>query len=376
NIKSDYSRLQSTIEVGLAAAKTKPELAAQLVAAGKAIPLGQAPLSFQGRALLAALEARIGRSTVAANLADQVVEVALAYGKNGMGNELGTVASLLAKGSASLALRALKQVVVEPKQEYQRISAYTRVINELVKHDLPGAQQVMEELGKLGNEQAEWGFSQAALPIIKALGKTDWKAALVLARRVDENYRAQVLLTVAPFAPKDEILPLLREAVSVGPNHPLNSNTALLSAARIAAGIDAAASREMLERVHNNLESLMNGDAMSLNWRTQTGTQMIAAYAVALSHSDPLQSRLLIEEEWAFAGSQTSEQYGPNRQSVLAIAMSAIDPERALELSWQIESRNPHAVTTDLSPQFDAQRQIARFLLMPSRPLNEVLEGF
>lgn len=377
NLKDAYRRYSATIALGMTAVKLKPELAAQLLAEAKTIAIEGDMQKIYGPAHLAAFEARLGHTEAANKLADVAIAAAQARGKTESAGVLGAVAEVLAKGSASLALRALKQIVVDPKKEYEQSSAYSRAISELAKHDVPGALQLLEMLGKLENQQADYAFGWSARALIKALGPTDAKAALTLARRVNENYRAEALLAAARFAPKNEMLPLLREAVAAVPEHPWNAGSTLASIARQTADIDVAAGKEMLDLVRSTIDTLKRSGGASNSWRVQQGASTIAAYAMLLSRSDPLQSRLMLEEEWAFTRSQGGDQRGSNAQIALATAMAAVDPERALELSWQIETsnRNGNAARTDLTPQFEAQRQIARFLLAPSTSLSELSEA-
>lgn len=472
------ARFGLTVDLGLAAATIQPDLAAQLWADANAylpkadlpkadLPKAPTPEAGPSRELamplLAAFAARLGRMPEAEQMADQ----AIAWAKNTpnpaeIPRRLGRVAAALAKGNATLSLQALQQIAAVPGKEYEQSDAYWHAIEELAQHDLEGAQQLLEKLGQMAYPRAQYAFSWSALAIIKKLRHTDWRAALALARRVNQEHRAEALLLVAHAASREEVLPILREAVAAVPSTSWNSGVTLALVARLAVQTDAVAGqemldKEMLDRVAVRIKALhqnngpTNGPTDSWRvqqialtvaaqaaaqteaaagpevldraqnkivilktalqqsnggWRVQWGVPTIAAYAMALSGTDPMRSYIMLEEEWAFTRSGQGtlrpalaldhkgafiREIPP--QAMLATAMAAVDLERALEMSWQVQERSTFDIgaigakailgtpvlgtpISDLRPQFEAQRYIARFLLAPSAPLSELWQPF
>jgi hypothetical protein len=66
-----------------------------------------------------------------------------------------------------------------------------------------------------------------------------------------------------------------------------------------------------------------------------------------------------------------ARQYGPYYVAKLAVAMAALDPDRALEMANQLPS-GIRTGDSDSRHRYDVRRDIARFLLDPlGRDLND-----
>jgi hypothetical protein len=246
--------------------------------------------------------------------------------------------------------------------------ALREAIPLLIAYDLPGARRLLEKLREMGGHQAEFGFADASLKVIDALGLQDASAALALARQVEDNgYKAQALAHAAVFQPKENAVALFREAArEVPPSY--STGARLLSDIGVRAhAIDPAVGAEILRAAQERVQTRFESDDPEMRmWREQSGAEEVAAVAFALSRVDPVESRLLLETEFTYQNQIVPEQrrFGATRKLVLA--MATLDFERALEMSWQIPS-------PDLSAQFGAQYWLAKFLLTPPEKRFELL---
>ena len=352
-IKSPLARLNSTIEIGLAAAKSNPALAAQMFAQAKAIPLGQQDDEALGAALVAALAARIGSGE-----ADALTDKALRLAKV-PGDRLLDVANVLARGSAGAAARAIEAFPpLEPGDNASQAYFYVGLIEALAQHDMNGALALLDKLEALPDSQAEFSFGRAALKLIPLLGARDPAAALALARRVrnEEGDKAPALALAARFQPKAQALELLREAARSIPESYWIVASTLGQIAAQAHELDAQTGAELFARGRDKMQALMDEKG---SWRQQQGAREVAVFAFHLARSNPNQSRALLEEEWAFQKSLPPDVRQFSRLDDLAIAMVAIDPVRAREMAWQSGGFGGQ------STQFQAQMRIARLLMNP-----------
>jgi len=210
----------------------------------------------------------------------------------------------------------------------QRADAYCRMVQAIARKDVKLAQTLLNELEGMQDRNAEWNYGRAAKSVIVALGKTDFAGALALARKVPGEYHPAALSLAAQFAPRDTALKLLREAVNGAQpaEMPRYAAQAFVLDPMVGKELFAAA-REALNR-----DEHVEGPAT-------------AAFAFFYGAVDPEDSRLLLEQEYVKRNSIKEK---------LALAMTAIDVERALVMAQGIPETNG---------RFDTQRKIAQYLL-------------
>ena len=364
HIQGPFQRLKATVELGLAASKIKPALAAQLYAQAKTImgEVAVADNAVLANAHLAALAARLGLAE-AETLADKALLGA------GAGNRISEVALTLALGSAALAERAIEQLRAKPQGgaaavgaatdsgSRELVSAYAYAIENVAPHDPEGALALLDKLEKVQGNQTRYTFAQATLSVIKALGPKNPASALTVARRVEEFQKPQALALAARFAPKAQALVLLREASRAVSPHWYNGPGTLARLAAQAHDLDAAAGTEMFSSALEKLQLKLAEDSGS--WRQAGGARQVAEFDFFYSRIDPNASRVLLEQEWAFQRAVPTEARRGSSLDDLAVAMAALDAPRAQEMAWQSGGGD------DLSAQFEAQMRIARLLLDP-----------
>jgi protocatechuate 3,4-dioxygenase beta subunit len=364
-ITNPYMRLMATVNVGLAAAKENPALAEKLFEQAKALESKDNEGAVYGPALLAALAARLKKEEAVA-LADKSIA---ATTRNG---ELGAVAEVLGQGNAALAERAIAKMQPDkdPRQG-DTTHYYVRAIESLAPHDTPGALSLLDKLEKVNGNNAEFAWGQAAVHIIRALGPRDPAAALALARRVESDHsKVTALALAARFQPREDALKILREAAQAVTPHYYNAVGTLAKVAGQAYDLDAAVGKEIFALALDHLPSDTQGEEERRSWRQQSGAGQVALLAFHYARVDPVQARLLLEREWAYQKALPTTERRHNF-SDLAVAMAALDPERAKEMAWQA-----HGDGTDLSAAFDAQVRIARFLMDPKDSAEKLFSEF
>jgi hypothetical protein len=366
-IKNAHMRFTATVAVALAAVPLKPELAAQLYEQAQKIEI-EGGRSANRLASLAAVAARLKRPE-AAKLADEALAGVKTDNENF--HELEQVATQLAQGSVELAEKALAKIPATV-EEYRRFSPYRPVIEKLSQYDVAGAERVWEKFNTVAVNQSYYP-AQAVRPLARAIAKTDSAKALALARRVDGVYAAEALTEVAQVLPKEQALPVLREAMQKASSDRWSGVERLCKIALLLRPLDAAASAEAVQLARQILEERLTTGHQDEYWRNQQAGRDMAWIALALRYTDPAAARMMLEEEWAFqkALPLDTNRYG-NSQVGLAVAMTALDPARALDMSWQVTDQNNNS----LDVQFEAQRKIAQFLFDPNQVDDGLLERY
>ncbi len=360
SIKEPYPRLMATVQVAIAASKAKPDLAAQLYSSAQKIEIGDAGNQMYVTALLAALAARLHNGE-----ADALAARALLAARNSNGTgTIAAVAETLAMGSAALAEKAISdKAIAEPRpgvlseaSDNEKVSIYSRSIEKAAPDDPQGALALLDTLEKVPGSQSEFAFGRGARAVVKALGPSDPAGALAVARRVEQSNKPECLALAARFQPKTEALALLREASKAVPSTDWTAASTLGPIAAQAYELDKTTGTELFSSAVTRLQAQMQEDG----WRQQEGAREIAVFAFSLSRANPIESRLLLEQEWAFQKSLPPQVRRFSHLDDLAVAMAALDPARAREMAWQAGGYGD-----DLSSEFEAQMRIARFLLDP-----------
>jgi hypothetical protein len=341
----------------MAAVPLKPELATQLYEDAQKIEFEGGQRGFVRLASLAALAARLGRPEAA-----KLAEEALAPVKTDQNSlhELQQVATLLARGSAELAENALAKIPASA-EEWRRFSPYQPVIEKLAHYDVAGAERLWEKFNKAAVNHSYYP-AQAARPLARAMAKADAPRALALARGLDGVYAADALAEVAQVLPKDQAVPVLREAVQKASGDRWNGIQRLIRIALQLRPLDAAASDEAVQTARKMLEERLTGHQDEY-WRNQQAGRDMAWIALALRYTDPAAARMMLEEEWAFQKALPADS---NRYDSSQVAL-------AVAMTWQVTDLQNN---NSLQIQFEAQRKIAQFLFNPNKPEENLLERY
>ena len=343
-IEDPAGRMFTTAHLGLAVAGLKPELAANLYqkakeGISKVKPSEEAyPLDVFGRALLAALAARLKDPAAGAVLAEAIAAAEEHARKAGPNNRglWEAIVEAAARGSPALAEKAAE------RSGKQLASALGRAVQEISRYDVEAAQRLLAKVKEDEDVRSGSYFDRSAKYIVEALGRTDPARALALAREVGTaSHRALALAIAAQFQEKNTAASVFREALQASGGEPATTGRI----AAMAYEMDRDLGAELFAEAWKNLK---------LDEEKRQGS--IAGFAFYYSRIDPAESRLMLETEFA-SGLQKGDDGG--RYSWLVppvLAMAAVDIDRALEMARSIPERDPNA-------RFDAMRKIAQYVL-------------
>ncbi|BCM93963.1 hypothetical protein IAD21_05858 [Abditibacteriota bacterium] len=196
------------------------------------------------------------------------------------------------------------------------IEAALPLLEELVKMPKPESA----EARRLSNFDPQFSFDKAARRLIAPLGEKSPQRALELARRIsDSSGRARAIAIAAQFQTPDEAAKLWREAVR---------DVEVNQAARIAAQAwehDPKLGAELFALARQKNEVVDPRFGRDSAW---------PSYAFYFARVDPAAARLELEREWATQLLKTDgDGHGLSK---IAMAMSAIDGKRALEMAHAI----------------------------------------
>jgi hypothetical protein len=295
-------------------------------------------------------------------LVDSAVAIGMRHeaGQKETSGGLGAVIEGLARSNIALIERALEKIPAD-----NRAYALGRVVPELAQTDLAGALRLLEQIpgtsrpegSRLSNADPTYAFGLAAKPIIARL-QHDPAAALALARRVtSESHRSEALALAAQWQPKEEGKKLLREAFTM----PGSEGEGQLMVAAIALRVDPALAQELLQSVENHLLSEDDGD----RWGSDRRMSLLAALGFYLAQVAPGRSQALLEWEWARLLTSSGDRNGSRNSRILAMAMVAVNAERALEMARSIPPVVKEDGSEDFSARFEAQRKIAQYMVAP-----------
>ena len=270
------------------------------------------------------------------------------YYTAGRDGTLAYMAEIVAQGSPQLLRRLLVNIAPEAGDDVAALGKAIPVVAQT--HGVEAALPLLEELRALPKpdfapddshtmqNEPQFAFDMAARRLVPLLGANSPERALELARRIsDEGGRARALASAATFAAPETVAPLWREAVTLG-----DIGDTPRFAAR-AFERDAQLGRELFALARTRGENSESYDRGGF-W---------APYAFYLARADAATARLELEREWSarLAGNE-----GQNLAPI-AMAMSAVDGERALEMARQIPSGK------DNFWSLEARRKIGQYLV-------------
>ena len=270
------------------------------------------------------------------------------YVESGRDGFLAMYAEVVAQGSPELLRRLVNNIAPEAGD---RVAALANAVPVVARaRGVEAALPLLEELrampqpertpGEFRSSQNEpqYAFDTTARRIAPLLAATSPARALELARRISDNGgRARALASVAAWQAPDMAAGLWREAVTIG-----DSGDTPRFAAQ-AFDKDAKLGRELFELARSRGA---NGESYSRGgfW---------APYAFYLARADAGAARLELEREWSARLANNEGQ----SLSPIAMAMSAADGSRALEMARQIPAGK------DNFWSLEARRKIAQYLV-------------
>ena len=351
------------VMLGVALAPSDAPRAAEILARSeadlKALPDAtrdaNAYISNLNYATTAALAARLGKPS-----AEGWIDLAMIGAEKQFGNDAKQLvdfkrllAEIAARGSLQLFEREAREIPLP-----QQTQALSGAIVDVSQTDLPLARQLLEKLAAMQKNAPDentrastaYAFGRAAKSIIARLGESDPAAALKLARRVtDDQSRAPALALAARVQTDGSTREtLFREALTEAAQRPWADSSSGASIAAMAGEVDAALGEKLLRELLQKAISEPapeNGAAYS---RTSK-----AALAFHAARYDAGAARKLIEDEYARLR-RIAPQPDAYQMAPLALAMSAIDVDRALDMARALPDGNA---------RYDTQRKIAQYVL-------------
>ncbi|MDQ3815031.1 MAG: carboxypeptidase-like regulatory domain-containing protein, partial [Armatimonadota bacterium] len=274
----------------------------------------------------------------------------------------------------------LAQKLVANLPERERTMAMLHAIPRLARYNVAAAQRLLNSVEKTQVNKYTYYYFDAALRLIKRVGPNDPAAALALARKVAAyDQRAQALLLAAQFQPKDARLPILREA-----ELSLSNRSYEETALRVMAMMYEIDPKLGAERFAERKAEILQAKAIaSRNPRRnpyQPEPSGLGTFAYYYSRVAPAESRVLLEQEFAQLRRRLPQ---PNADLAIytlgfgyagsvyqslancAVAMAAIDLDRALEMASALASEGSRERRGFSNVQLDALRQIAEYMLAP-----------
>ena len=223
-----------------------------------------------------------------------------------------------------------------------------KVIIRLARVDLAAALRLLKKLEARDKEQPQNSIArEAQRAVAVALAKTDLDAALKLARSIKAlPEKALALAQIAALSPPEKRAALFREGFEAAPSYDFAKTGSYVAA--LAFNADPALGRELFAEV---IKRTVDGDFMHGDGRKE-----LAFY---LSRADPAAARLLLEREYCRVGNYNDPHSSQGALQAIAMAMAALDADRALEIALTIA---PHEENN--YQRFAALRSIAQYLLM------------
>lgn len=348
-IKDPAMRAVTTAYLGLAVASVKPDLAAELYARARQMPVPQSgkqtdPAAVFARWPTAALAVKLRREE-ARSLVEQLMTEGKALvaqvGEQESRGLLPAGVALLAKGSPELAEEQAMKLTGR-----DRMLALTWAVEQVAQYDGEAAYRIFAKIEPPTREEEAHDYGVGAKDVILAIGKSKPGLALEVARKVtDKGQLATALAFAAQFQEKALSRELFREAAAAVPDQP--GKIAWFAA--MAYGKD-----------HE-----LGGELFAAARKAVATDSDVAQFAFYYSQIDPAESRLMMERQFARRKKQGPE-LGSFRPLVWPVlAMAASDFDRALELAQSIPASEPNA-------HFDAQRKLAQYALA-SEPVRRIM---
>ena len=270
------------------------------------------------------------------------------YVQPGRDGFLAMYAEIVAQGSPALLRRLVNNIQPEAGDRVAALGEAIPVVAQT--RGVEAALPLLEELRALPKpnfapgefqslqNEPQYAFDVAARRIAPSLAATAPARALELARRIGDNGgRARALASVAPFQSPATAASLWREAVTLG-----DSGDAPRFAAQ-AFDSDAKLGVELFQLAR----------ARGANADVYRRGGFWAPYAFYLARADAATARLELERRW----SQTLASNEGQNLAPIAMAMSAADGSRALEMARQIPRGK------DNFWSLEARRKIGQYLV-------------
>jgi hypothetical protein len=205
------------------------------------------------------------------------------------------------------------------------------------------------------NGQPDYAFGLAVKAVLKRMTPQDATAALALARRVTSEYhRGEALALAARLQPRAEAAALWPEALEQSDTRSFDGR-AMNTVVGIAYGADPAAGDALLSQIEDRFFE-------PGRWQHGQRPEIPAFY---YARTQPGRGRVWLEFQWASDPDSDSGYNRPYGLQAVAVAMSAIDIDRALEMAVAIPSRLAPDGAKDFSARWEAQRKIAQFAAAP-----------
>ena len=268
--------------------------------------------------------------------------------QQGRDGYLAMYAEIVAQGSPALLRRLVNNIAPENGDNIAALGEAIPVVAR--ERNLEEALTLLEELRalprpnfapgepQLSRNSPDYSFDVAARRIAPLLAATSPARALELARRIGDNGgRARALASVAPLQAPDVAAGLWREAITIGDIGDMPRFAAAAFEKNATLGLELFE----LARVRG------------ANSTTYSRGGFWAPYAFYLARADAATARLELEREWS---SRLANNEGQNLAPI-AMAMSAADGSRALEMARQIPRGK------DNFWSLEARRKIGQYLV-------------
>ncbi len=353
SIEKPVPRTVAALKLGRAVYQSHPELAQRLYTENQAV-VETIKEDWQKNSLLQLL-AQLGSELKAAD-ASRWFDLALVQGRNkteGM-SDLGNLAMKMAEVNTDWAETALAEYAKSKRPQYsQEPGDYQAQIVQIVaKRNVGAAQKMLEPLSEKSSPRTDWRIGQARIAVIQALGPQKADVALSLARETTGHWKTVALAIAAKYQPRDVAPGILREAVEGTPSFVSLDYSGRIGA--MAWQLDEKLGRQIFAQGLQRVQSLDENER-------RYSISSVAAFAFYYRLVDPVESRVIIEKEFArLLNTPVTEEdkwTHSHNLSALAVAMAPLDPERALQLSWLIP------IDAQDGASFVTQCKIARYLM-------------
>ncbi|HEX9996919.1 MAG TPA: carboxypeptidase-like regulatory domain-containing protein [Abditibacterium sp.] len=340
-IAGDTDYVRSGAKLGLLLAARQKEAAQAVfdqINARRAKLTGDA--AFVGVAWTAALAERL-ELPIASRLFDEALASAI------RANTVRSIVEPLSSGSTAFAEAILSEL---PEGKEDNIYSYRQAIQQVARHDVMGAHRLLEQMRVLvdavperpteneqyrGRDSFEFDWAFAAKDVLRALPRTEAETAGGIARQVKLWHRPSALALAAEFGTKEQRLGLARETIAAETRGPWMEGMTKTRVGALVFELDEALAGELFEQSAKDGEESRreHGSGPSVDW---------GFYA---SFWNPAQARLTLEADWARLHQKeqkpSEDKYNALgwNQASLAMAMSAVDLDRALEWARQISDK-------------------------------------
>ncbi len=224
NLLTDANcKLYATVEMGIAVARSDPELAEQLYAIAKPIYdharhnqagfTNIAGLGLFGDISLCTI-ALAGQLQKTADVNAMLAQVKTDVGQGPNARLLDAVFAAAGEVSPEFVLKVYDYCYDQSGSDWDKSENLLTALTSMAQHDPPAAQRLINMLDARGCDN--WKQFDI-LPLIQTLSKQDPNAALALAKTLPEGWlQTNVLWETAAFQPKQTAIPLVQNVASSG----------------------------------------------------------------------------------------------------------------------------------------------------------------